>query len=376
MPPLYKHNIISNLRKNADYIKFLTLSSNHVGLDFGTLIDALRTNRTLQQVHFHAKFLAFLTAKEVETLLEACASLPRLQELSVSLPANRAHLSFLVVDRCVTKCPPLRKLILTGFDHKACLSLSACLAHHPSLVDVQLLEGAKKAAHPHFFCQGPSFSAVSAMASALQHTRLQNLVVKSSNLHSDDIVAMANALAFNTTLQRLDLSSSSSSSSSCSSRDVNYHPLLNVFAKKQNERLQSLKTDAPVELQTALDFYTQLNASGATQLLTHAETVSRSEWLNVIISIIIMVQTKKNHNVDDDLSVLFYTLTQEPTILLSYSPARDKQAHQRPLSLLLRQHNKAHSAPKKSHNLNTTSSSRRRQKPVNAPFCWALNVPM
>jgi hypothetical protein len=147
---------------------------------------------------------------------------------------------------------------------------------------------------------------------------------------------------------------------------VNYQPLLHVFANKQNKSLQSLKTNAPAALQASLHFYTQLNASGATQLLTHAETASTNEWLNVIV---------QNSHDDDFLSVLFYTLIREPTFLLSYSPARDKMAyHHRPR--LQQQKPKSPSAPLLVSAPRLNLNSRRRQRSVNAPFCWALNLPM
>ncbi|CAB9530231.1 expressed unknown protein [Seminavis robusta] len=332
MPPLY--NMIANLRKNAEYIKFLTLSANHVGLDFSALVDAIHSNGTLQKVYLHWKFLACLTVDQMELLMEACASLPQLEELSVSLPPNRTHLSSLVVDKCVSRCPHLGKLVLRGFDRRACIALATCLGHHPSLVDVQLLDGSSDDC-----VDGESTtSGVSAVAKALadQHnsTVLKHLVLSCAKLHDSDIVALADALTSNTILESLDLRSFKDDDASEEKTKTTYAPLLRVFQEKQNETLQVLQTDAPEQLQAALHMYTQLNASGASQLLRKFESATNQDWVDVIMTGI-LIQNKqeepKKHD-EDTLSVLFHTLSQDPSFLLSYysRPHDQEEAYKSP----------------------------------------------
>lgn len=404
MPP--RDTIIANLRKNEDYIKFLTLSGNHIGLPVKDLVDALHINQTLRQVSCRSVFMATLTSDQVVHLFQAIATLPRLEELVVAFPSNRTHLSSGVIQHLLVeqqqqqpKRPSkLRKLVLQGFDNDACVVLAKCLQKkgHSRLVTVELVEGTMPISEESRE-RGPQ-----AMAQLLQqNSSLEKLVLSyncKSSLEGGDVKALAHALSKNKTLQHLDLRCRSSSTSSLTAtKAASYEPLVKMFEKQGNETVTKLTTDAPDAVQTELDFYTELNNSGAPKLVRRP-SAHHDEWMNLLLrqqqqqekkaivakTKVFRVQTVGPRSsttdrnpvdgADADVSVLFHTLRQNPRFLLSYNPEQDPQANVRPAFLRNRP---TKVSPKRSKTTTQTTlrNLQRRRKPKRAPSCFALNAP-
>ena len=405
MPP--RDTIIANLRKNEDYIKFLTLSGNHIGLPLKDLVEALHVNQTLRQVSCRSVFMATLTSDQVVHLFQAIATLPRLEELVVAFPSNRTHLSSGVIQHILIaqqqqqpKRPSkLRKLVLQGFDNDACLALAKCLQQkgYSRLVAVELVEGTE------YIPDASRERGPQAMAQLLQqNSSLEKLVISyncKNSLECCDVKALAQALSKNKTLQHLDLRCRSSSTTSLTAtKAASYEPLVKMFEKQSNETVTKLVTDAPESVQTELDFYTELNNSGGPKLVRRP-SAHHDEWMNLLLRQQQQQQAKKAivaktkvfrvrtigrsssntkkipvNGADTDVSVLFHTLRQNPRFLLSYNPDQDPHANVRP-AFLRTLPTKVSPKRSKTTTQTTLRNLQRRRKPKRAPSCFALNVP-
>jgi len=495
MPP-HIHNILSNLRKNVDYIKHLTLSANHApGTDFpfADLLEALHLNETLQQVKCQEAYLAHLTATEFEALLEALATLPRLRELTILLPTNRSHLSSLVVTKCVAHPKAkfaLHKLVVSGFDRQAVVELTQWLMNPEAqgttkeLVELQLLRGSavdtcastihttapRSSSRSRNRNQGsstttnddnnasaappPMLSVTQLLARALRKQQQQQVLSFSStdNTHSNkflqrlslscwslsnaDIVAMVIALRMNTILQYLDLrccgSGGRQGDAATSGRpSVDYTPLLRVLQHHHNGSLLELKTDAPSQVQLAVNFYTQLNAVGVTHFLRHKTATSikvmdrvaaqqqenvvvavqqrrfsQQEWMQVLTNALSFSQpqseTKKKKTTSpassgsprcaadkttsgstkehDSLSLVYHLLREDPSFLLSYSPLHDKDRSAKSLCIVLQKDSQNKSQePGRTTTIQKNvpaAAIKYRRKPVQGPVSFLhLNLP-
>jgi hypothetical protein len=372
MPPL---DLIHNLRKNEEYIKYLTLSALHVRLDKKSLVDALKQNQSLMGVKIHAKYLDYATSQQLKELLGAIGNLPKIKELFVALPSNRTHLSSLVIEcakQTLEQTGSLEKLIVSGFDDSGSVSLADILENESMncLKEVQLLSGASSSSK----ARGP----LAIARSLRQNQTIEKLVFSCSSLCDVEVQEFADALIVNKKLQRLDLRCSTTSREE--NKRVNYAPLLSVLVNQQNESLVELETDADRETQTKIFFYTRLNDSGAPQFLRN-ENASDSEWLDLVVSGKCNTpgrphqqQRRRQDEKDDNISVLFYTLRKDPSYLLSYSAERDKQANERPKFSRSESNSclKQPASARKPLSLNM----KMRRKPIKAPSCMHLNVPM
>lgn len=369
MPPL---DVISNLRKNEEYIKYLTLSALHVGLDKEALVEALHQNQSLMGVKMHAKYLEYATSQQLKELLSAIANLPKLKELSVALPSNRTHLSSLVIEcakQTLEQTGSLEKLIVSGFDDSGSVSLADIQQNESMncLKEVQLLSGAPNSEK----ARGP----LAIARSLRQNHALERFVFSCSCFCDDEVQEFADALTVNKKLQRLDLRCSATSHEE--NKRVNYAPLLSVLVNQQNESLVELETDADRETQSKISFYTRLNGSGAPQFLRN-HNASDSEWLDLVVSSKCTApkrqhQRRRQDERGDNISVLFYTLRKDPSYLLSYSAERDTQANERPNF----SRSESISCVMQPTSRNPVSLNMKlRRKPIKAPSCMHLNVPM
>ena len=426
-------NLLSNIRKNADYIKFVTLSANHTRQFlqantapwFDALLEALQSNTTLQGVSCHAAFCEVLSADQIRQLWHAVCSIPSLRQLTVALPANRKHLSHLVVEACVAAAQqqqpqqqsslPLSQLVLHGFDAKACEVLVESLPHLSSLRHLQLVQGEGASSSALVAVSGhspplqsspddqecPGVGPLGVLATALlggnnnnSKLRLETLVLSSPDLKDADVVALADALASNTALEHLDLRwhtrRTTAAAPFAPPLAVNLIPLLQVLQESRNETLTRLETDAPLPVQTQLHFYTQLNALGATPLLRQDRAPSDDQWVDLLVAAAALGthstptpdRPHEDHHASSSssLSLVYHILLQDPHFLRSYAPERDPDADERPLEKPTTQPQKSSPAssllPGAPESAPRVRRQRLRKKAAHPPRCYQLNAPM
>lgn len=306
----------------------------------------------------------------------------------------------------------MRKLVIQGFDNNACVTLAQCLQKdiYSNLVHVELVEGTRSRARGSLSADQNNRASTSsrlsmkrgpqAMAQLLeQNSSLKKLVLSYSHkgsLERCDVKVLARALSKNTALQHLDLRSRSSASNTMTVAEAgDFESLVRMFKQKGNETLTKLSTDAPEAVQTQIDFYTELNASGAPQLVRRP-SAHHDEWMKLLVrqkeqqakkAIIAKEKVLRVRTVgppakcavsktDDaaDVSVLFHTLRQNPRFLLSYNPEQDPQANVRP-AFLKACPTKVGPKRSKTTTQTTLRNLQRRRKPARAPSCFALNAP-
>jgi len=320
------------LLKNDENFRWLSLTNNEIGIPLAELCTAIRQNHTLRKVSCHAGYLGNLSLDNLLMLTTSLAQLPHLQDLWLALPSKHAGRSSTVLktilmankDKEGQPCR-LQKLAVRGIDDAGCRVVATALASPAAVMTDLQLRGTTAVS---------STTDTAATAITSQVTRhgilaIANMLCVNRSLERVDICykgldgscckTVAKALSVNKKMTKLDLTSPSvtapSPNSNTNSR-VCYEKrqkfLLEGYKEIVNSLQQSctlhfLNIPAQGDTKFMMDLLTKLNRSGA-QACCRSSSGSLEDILEVL------AEHNQSGKDQEDVSAMFELLSIHPAL--------------------------------------------------------------